>query len=167
MKKHFLTFATMALLTACGGGTNNNNTTTDSTTQEEATTTAPAPSNSAPEPDFPDWQNNKGIGPVKTITPPLADTPDATMAAKGEETFNTYCTVCHRPKKRLTGPAMIGLLDRRTPEWVMNMILNPDVMEKQDPIAKKLVEEYNTLMLNQRLNEQQAREVLEYIRTIK
>jgi len=41
------------------------------------------------------------------------------------------------------------------------------VMEKQDPIAKKLVEEYNTLMLNQRLNEQQAREVLEYIRTIK
>ena len=45
---------------------------------------------------------------------------------------------------------MIGLLDRRTPEWVMNMILNPDVMEKQDPIAKKLVEEYNTLMLNQR-----------------
>ena len=71
------------------------------------------------------------------------------------------------PKKRLTGPAMIGLLDRRTPEWVMNMILNPDVMEKQDPIAKKLVEEYNTLMLNQRLNEQQAREVLEYIRTIK
>jgi cytochrome c class I len=166
MKKHFLTFATMALLTACGGGTNNNNTTTDSTNQE-ATTTPPAPSNSAPEPDFPDWQNNKGIGPVKTITPPLADTPDAAMAAKGEETFNTYCTVCHRPKKRLTGPAMIGLLDRRTPEWVMNMILNPDVMEKQDPIAKKLVEEYNTLMLNQRLNEQQARELLEYIRTIK
>ena len=62
---------------------------------------------------------------------------------------------------------MIGLLDRRTPEWVMNMILNPDVMEKQDPIAKKLVEEYNTLMLNQRLNEQQARELLEYIRKIK
>ena len=62
---------------------------------------------------------------------------------------------------------MIGLLDRRTPEWVMNMILNPDVMEKQDPIAKKLVEEYNTLMINQRLNEQQARELLEYIRTIK
>ena len=56
MKKHFLTFATMALLTACGGGTNNNNTTTDSTTQE-VTTTAPAPSSSALEPDFPDWQN--------------------------------------------------------------------------------------------------------------
>ena len=61
MKKHFLTFATMALLTACGGGTNNNNTTTDSTTQE-ATNTVPAPSNSAPEPDFPDWQNSCNDG---------------------------------------------------------------------------------------------------------
>ena len=155
----------MALLTACGGGTNNNNNSNDTTTTEN--TTPQATTTATPEPDFPDWQNQKGIGPVKTITPPLADTPDATMVAKGEETFNTYYTVCHRPKKRLTGPAMIGLLDRRTPEWVMNMILNPDVMEKQDPIAKKLVEEYNTLMLNQRLNEQQAREVLEYIRTIK
>ena len=164
MKKHFLIFTTLTLLTACGGGTNNNNNSNDTTTPE---TTAPqATTTATPEPDFPDWQNQKGVKPI-TLNPPLADTPDAAMAAKGEETFNTYCTVCHRPKKRLTGPAMIGLLDRRTPEWVMNMILNPDVMEKQDPIAKKLVEEYNTLMLNQRLNEQQARELLEYIRTIK
>ena len=62
---------------------------------------------------------------------------------------------------------MVGLFERRTPEWVMNMILVPDKMEKEDPIAKKMVEEYKTLMLNQRLTEQQAREVLEYLRTIK
>ena len=155
----------MALLTACGGGTNNNNTTTDSTTQE-ATTTVPASSNTASEPDFPDWQNNKGIGPVKTIKPPLADTPDATMVAKGEETFNTYCTVCHRPKKRLTGPAMIGLLDRRTPEWVMNMIMNPDEMRKKDPIAKKLHEQYPSIMTDYKLKEDQVRAILEYFRTL-
>jgi protein containing cytochrome c heme binding domain protein len=62
---------------------------------------------------------------------------------------------------------MIGIMERRTPEWLMNMILYPDVMEKQDPIAKKLVEEYQSLMLNQNLTQQQAREVLEYLRTIK
>ena len=62
---------------------------------------------------------------------------------------------------------MIGLFDRRTPEWVMNMILVPNKMEQQDPIAKKLVEEYKSLMLDQHLTEQQAREVLEYLRTIK
>ena len=34
MKKHFLTLASMALLTACGGGTNNNNNSNDTTTTE-------------------------------------------------------------------------------------------------------------------------------------
>ncbi len=148
----------MALLTACGGGTNNNNNSNDTTATEN--TTPQATTTATPEPDFPDWQNQKGVK-------PLADTPDAAMAAKGEETFNNLCVACHRPKKRLIGPAMIGIMERRTPEWLMNMILYPDAMEKQDPIAKKLVEEYQSLMLNQNLSQQQAREVLEYLRTIK
>lgn len=164
MKKHFLTLASMAILTACGGGTNNNNNSNDTTTTEN--TTPQATTTATPEPDFSDWQNQKGVKPI-TLNPPLADTPDAAMAAKGEETFNNLCVACHRPKKRLIGPAMIGVMERRTPEWLMNMILYPDVMEKQDPIAKKLVEEYQSLMLNQNLSEQQAREVLEYLRTIK
>ena len=84
MKKHFLIFTTLTLLTACGGGTNNNNNSNDTTTPE---TTAPqATTTATPEPDFPDWQNQKGVKPI-TLNPPLADTPDAAMAAKGEETF--------------------------------------------------------------------------------
>jgi protein containing cytochrome c heme binding domain protein len=166
MKKHFLTLASIALLTACGGNTNKNNNSTAENNSTQASTPEQTSAPATSEPDFPDWQNYKGVNPI-TITPPLADTPDAALAAKGEEIFNSYCTTCHRPKKRLTGPAMVGLLERRTPEWVMNMILVPDKMEKEDPIAKKMVEEYKTLMLNQRLTEQQAREVLEYLRTIK
>ena len=166
MKKHFLTLTTIALLTACGGGANNNNN-TESNNGTQASTSAPATSAPvAPAADFPDWQNNKGVNPI-TLNPPLSDTPDAALAAKGEEIFNSYCISCHRPKKRLTGPAMIGLFDRRTPEWVMNMILVPNKMEQQDPIAKKLVEEFKSLMLDQHITEQQAREVLEYLRTIK
>ena len=166
MKKHFLTLASIALLTAWGGNTNKNNNSTAENNSTQASTPEQTSAPATSEPDFPDWQNYKGVNPI-TITPPLADTPDAALAAKGEEIFNSYCTTCHRPKKRLTGPAMVGLLERRTPEWVMNMILVPDKMEKEDPIAKKMVEEYKTLMLNQRLTEQQAREVLEYLRTIK
>ena len=49
----------------------------------------------------------------------------------------------------------------------MNMILNPEQMIKEDPIAKAQLEEYGSIMLNQHLTEQQAREVLEYLRTIK
>ncbi|MEM7380656.1 MAG: cytochrome c, partial [Bacteroidota bacterium] len=53
------------------------------------------------------------------------------------------------------------------PEWVMNMILNPDGMLKEDPIAKALLKEYdNSIMLNQNLSEEDARAVAEYLRTL-
>jgi hypothetical protein len=49
----------------------------------------------------------------------------------------------------------------------MNMILNPDGMLKEDPIAKALLKEYNNaIMLNQNLTEEEARNVAEYLRTL-
>ena len=49
----------------------------------------------------------------------------------------------------------------------MNMILNPDGMLKEDPIAQALLKEYNnTPMLNQNLSEEEARAVAEYLRTL-
>jgi hypothetical protein len=49
----------------------------------------------------------------------------------------------------------------------MNMILNPEVMIKKDPIAKKLLDEFDGApMANQNLTEDQARQVLEYFRTL-
>ncbi len=67
----------------------------------------------------------------------------------------------------MIGPALKGVLERRSPEWVMNMIINPDVMLKEDPIAKALLKEYNNaIMLNQNLSEEDARNVTEYLRTL-
>lgn len=170
MKKTLYTLSAIAFLAVgCGGGTNNNNSANDNAneTVNTANTTEVPKEASAKPTEYPNWQTNKGIGKVKTITPPLADTPDAAMAAKGKATFNQYCMACHLPTKRLIGPAMAGLTDYRTPEWLMNMILNPEQMIKEDPIAKAQLEEYGGIMLNQHLTEQQAREVLEYLRTIK
>jgi hypothetical protein len=49
----------------------------------------------------------------------------------------------------------------------MNMILNPDQMVKEDPLAKDLLLEFNgSPMANQGLTEEQARAVLEYFRTL-
>ena len=49
----------------------------------------------------------------------------------------------------------------------MNMILNPDGMLKEDPIAKALLKEYNNaIMLNQNLSEEDTRAVAEYLRTL-
>ncbi len=109
--------------------------------------------------------DNKGVGPVKSVT--LAPEVDPQMAAKGEEVYNQMCLACHRVGKRFIGPAPNGILERRSPEWVMNMILNPEVMVKEDPLAKDLLVEFNgSPMANQGLTEEQARTVLEYFRTL-
>ncbi len=109
--------------------------------------------------------NNKGIGPITSVS--FADEVDAELAAAGEAKFNAICTACHMANQRMIGPALAGVYDRRSPEWVMNMILNPDGMIKEDPIAKALLKEYNNaIMLNQNLSEEDARSIAEYLRTL-
>lgn len=109
--------------------------------------------------------SDKGVGPVKSVS--VGESVDADLAAKGEEKFKTVCTACHMVEQRMIGPALKGVTTRRSPEWIMNMILNPDGMIKEDPIAQALVKEYNNaVMLNQGLSEDEARSVLEYLRTL-
>ncbi len=109
--------------------------------------------------------SNKGVGPVKNLE--LPETIDQAMAAEGQELFKTKCTACHKPTKKFIGPAPVGILERRSPEWIMNMILDPEGMVKNDPIAKQLLIEYNgSPMANQSLTEPEARSILEYFRTL-
>lgn len=107
---------------------------------------------------------DKGIGPVTSIT--LAEI-DESMAAEGKELFKLKCSACHKISKRFVGPALAGVTERRTPEWIMNMILNPEVMVAENPIAKELLAAYLSPMANQNLTEKEARLILEYFRTKK
>ncbi len=108
---------------------------------------------------------NDGLGPIKRFD--FDSEIDSAMAAEGEQVFGQYCTACHMEDAKLIGPAMVGIYERRSPAWVMNMILNPTQMLKEDPTAKALLEEYNNvLMLNQNLSETQVRALAEYFRTL-
>lgn len=108
---------------------------------------------------------NKGVGPIKSIE--LGETIDEAMAAKGAEVFKANCAACHKPTSKFIGPAPKGILERRTPEWVMNMILDPEGMVKNDPLAKDLLQEFNgSPMANQNMTEEQARQLVEYFRTL-
>ncbi|HMB61698.1 MAG TPA: cytochrome c [Eudoraea sp.] len=110
--------------------------------------------------------NNKGVGPITSLT--LDDEIDEALAKTGEEIYNQMCLACHRVGKKFIGPAPNNILERRSPEWVMNMILNPEVMVAEDPLAKELMQEFNGApMANQGLTEDQARAVLEFFRTLK
>lgn len=110
--------------------------------------------------------SNKGVGPITDLQ--LPSEIDQTMVANGADVYKKMCTACHRAGKKFIGPAPTGILERRTPEWIMNMILNPEQMVKEDPLAKDLLMEFNGApMANQNLSEADARAVLEYFRTLK
>lgn len=105
-----------------------------------------------------------GVGPVQTKIELGAL--DDSIAQKGEKLFNEKCTACHKIEERYVGPALKGITQRRTPEWIMNMILDPLKMTQEDPQAKELLAEYLTQMTNQNVSQEEARTILEYFRKI-
>lgn len=109
-----------------------------------------------------DPMEDKGVGPIKSVT--IGDI-DATMVANGEKVFKAKCTACHKISKRFVGPALKGITKKQTPEWIMNMILNPEVMVVKNAKAKELLMEYSAPMANQNLTEDEARAIYEYFRT--
>jgi mono/diheme cytochrome c family protein len=107
---------------------------------------------------------NKGVGPVSNVS---LGAIDQAMVEEGEAIYQEMCTACHKPSEKFIGPAPAGIITRRSPEWIMNMILNPEQMVKEDPIARQLLVEYNMApMANQGLSQEQARKILEYFRTL-
>ncbi len=108
---------------------------------------------------------NKGVGRIENVT--LAETIDQVMVERGKAIFETNCSACHKIDKRFIGPSPKGIMKRRSPEWVMNMILDPQLMVEQDRCAKDLLIEFNgAAMANQNMTEEQARDILEYFRTL-
>lgn len=111
-----------------------------------------------------DWRNNFGVGPIKEVV--LGDI-DQKRVEAGKATFDLNCTACHDPYKEKIGPALVGITARRTPEWIMNMMLNPAEMAKTDPICLGLLAQYNyTVMADQNLDEEESRNIFEYFRTL-
>jgi len=114
--------------------------------------------------DLSEFQLKHGIGPVQEAIE-LGDL-DPELAALGKEVFEQKCSACHKPTERYIGPAVGDVLDRRTPAYVMNMIMNPDEMTKKHPEARKLLQEYMSPMPYQNVSREQARAIVEYFRTI-
>jgi mono/diheme cytochrome c family protein len=138
-------------LAGCGGGSTSN-------------TSTPASSGGSTSADgLTDAQLKNGIGPITSVT---LGAIDATLAKTGEELFALKCSMCHKVEERYIGPALNDVLQRRTPEYVMNMILNPVEMTQKHPEARKLLAEFSAPMADQSLTQEETRAILEYLRTI-
>lgn len=96
----------------------------------------------------------------------IAESIDDAMVEEGKTIFEANCTACHKIDKRFVGPPLAGIAERRDHTWIMNMILDPEWMVKNDKTAKDLLMEYSAPMANQNLSNDEARKILEYFRTL-
>ena len=111
-----------------------------------------------------DFEMENGIGPVKEKIQ-LAEI-DPEKVKLGEEVYNLKCAPCHKLDERFIGPSQRYTADRRTPEYILNMILNPDEMTKKHPTGQKMLAEYLSPMTNMNLTMDEAKQVLDYLRAL-
>lgn len=83
--------------------------------------------------------------------PDIEISDDPADIKKGEEIFaNKGCAACHKiGGGKLVGPDLKGVMARRDEKWTKKMILRPDLMVKDDELARKLLAEHMTPMPNQ------------------
>jgi mono/diheme cytochrome c family protein len=143
-------FALSALATACGGG-------------KDAPPAQGSAPGAAPAGGLTAFEQENGIGPVKQVIDlgPI----DSEKAEEGKALFEAKCVLCHKLTERYVGPALGGVTERRTAAYIMNMILNPEEMYTRHPVARQLLAEHMTQMPNLGLTQDQAREIVEYLRT--
>jgi len=155
MKLRILSIALISslFLIACGKDSKSKKATTPKKTEVKTEVTKEASL---------DPMQDKGVGPVKSVTIGALNND---LATKGKALFKANCTACHKINKRYIGPALKGVTKRQSPEWIMNMILNPEVMIVKNKTAKELLAKYNAPMANQHLTQDQARAIYEYFRT--
>ncbi len=144
------------LMLACGGGSGNSSGDTQPATDNSQ--------GSANEQGLSDFELEHGIGPVKEEVA-LGEL-DPELAAEGKEVYEAKCTACHKPNERYIGPASNEIMDRRSPAYIMNMIMNPDEMTRKHPEGIKMMQEYMAPMPYQNVTIEQARAIVEYFRTL-
>ena len=148
-------------LTSCSSGGNEANT-SDAAAQQAQIEAAKAEAQAEVAAEANVGADGKGVGPVKDVQ--LAGL-DPKMAEAGKQLFEGKCSACHQVSdKKVVGPGLAGVTTRRKPEWIMNMILNPEEMTKKDPTAQELLAEHLTQMTNQNVSQDDARNILEYFR---
>lgn len=162
MKIEFKSFAMLliagAFLSACGG----NQAQTDAS-QESGSVAATTESSAAAGPvDTKAKSDSKGVGKFTSVE---IGAIDPAMAKAGEAVFTAKCAACHQATDvKVVGPGLKGITQRRTPEWIMNMITNPEEMTKTDPVAKALFEENLVQMTFQNVSDDETRQILEFLR---
>lgn len=87
---------------------------------------------------------------------------------EGKSIFQARCAACHNVNKTLTGPALAGVDQRRSMDWIVDFVHSSQTMVKAgDKDAVALFNQFNKIPMpdHKDLSETQIKNVVEYIKT--
>ncbi len=108
---------------------------------------------------------DNGIGPIKSVK---LGKIDQDLVDQGNSIFYSKCYLCHDIDQTKLAPPLRGVAKKQTPEFIMNYLLNTAEMQEKDATIKALMEHFSNVpkMPDQQLSKDDARAVLEFLRTI-
>ena len=86
---------------------------------------------------------------------------------EGQALFKSKCTSCHAVQKKLVGPALAGMTERHSEEWLVKWIHNSQALiASGDATAIALFEEYNKSVMTSftDLSDDQIKNIIAYVK---
>lgn len=86
---------------------------------------------------------------------------------EGKSIFLSRCAACHNVNKQLTGPALAGIHERRSIEWIVNFVSSSQSMIRSgDKDAIAVFEKFNKVPMPDHadLTEENIKNIVEFIK---
>ncbi len=90
------------------------------------------------------------------------------LPEEGKTIFMSRCAACHNVNKQLTGPALSGVNERRSIDWIINFVHSSQtVIKGGDKDAVALFEKFNKIPMPDHpdLTSDNIRSIVEYIKS--
>ncbi|HCN85068.1 MAG TPA: cytochrome C [Sphingobacteriaceae bacterium] len=143
----------VAFIASCGGNKSSDNNAGGASNEANNTKTDETPA----------YDPHRGEGKFTKVE--LGASLDVSKAENGNKVYLVKCGGCHKlTDEKLVGPGWAGVTSRHAPEWIMNFITNTNVMIDKDPKVQALLEICLVRMPNQNLSDDDARNLLEFMR---
>jgi cytochrome c551/c552 len=91
----------------------------------------------------------------------------APPSEEGKRIFTSRCAGCHNVNKTLTGPALAGIEERRSIDWIINFVQSSQTVVKSgDKYAVALFEQFNKIPMpdHRDLLAEDIRNIMQYVK---
>ena len=87
---------------------------------------------------------------------------------EGKALFMNRCAACHNVNQRLTGPALAGIDERRSMEWIISFVRSSsEMIKKGDQDAVSVYEQFNKIPMPNHtdLSDDNIKQIVEFIKS--